>query len=85
VLKVGAPTIISFSNRCFPSKAVVIWHKLDDQGHMYLVENYLREAGNWKDILSVDRSPRRCFSDPLYAVVGRSTGPHRRERQVPRI
>ena len=25
---------------------------------------------------SLDRSPRRMFSDPLYAVVGTSTGPH---------
>ena len=76
VLKVGAPTIISFSNRCFPSKAVDVWHKLDDKGHMRLVERYLREAGNFEDIRSLDRSPRRLFSDPLYAVVGRSTGQH---------
>src|SRR5215207_9835175 len=26
ILKIGCPTIISFSNRCFPSKAVAIWH-----------------------------------------------------------
>jgi SAM-dependent methyltransferase len=76
VLRVGGPTIISFSNRCFPSKAIDIWHQLDDQGHMQLVESYLREAGNWDEIQSLDRSPRRMFSDPLYAVVGRSTGPY---------
>jgi SAM-dependent methyltransferase len=76
VLKVGGPTIISFSNRCFPSKAVAIWHQLDDKGHMHLVERYLRDAGNFTDIGSIDRSPRRLFSDPLYAVVGRSTGPY---------
>ncbi len=75
VLKVGAPTIISFSNRCFPSKAVTAWHQLDDQGHMWLVERYLEEAGNFENIRSLDRSPRRMFSDPLYAVVGESTGP----------
>jgi hypothetical protein len=40
-----------------------------------LVEGYLRNAGNWSDIHSLDRSPRRMFSDPLYAVVGRSLGP----------
>jgi hypothetical protein len=42
---------------------------------MRLVEGYLREAGNWRDVQSLDRTPRRMFSDPLYAVVGRSTGP----------
>ena len=46
VLKVGAPTIISFSNRCFPSKAVNVWHQLDDRGHMQLVEHHFQEGKN---------------------------------------
>jgi SAM-dependent methyltransferase len=75
VLKEGAPVAITFSNRCFPTKAVEIWHRLDEAGHMGLVEGYLQEAGNFRDIHSLDRSPGRLFSDPLYAVVGRSTGP----------
>ncbi len=75
VLRAGAPLAITFSNRCFPSKAVAVWHQLDDRGHMRLVERYLEEAGNFDNIQSLDRSPRRMFSDPLYAVVGRSTGP----------
>ena len=74
VLKGGAPVAITFSNRCFPTKAVEIWHRLDDAGHMRLVEGYLQEAGNLRGIHSLDRSPGRLFSDPLYAVVGRSTG-----------
>ena len=72
VLKMGAPIIITFSNRCFPSKAVAIWHQLDNGGHMRLVERYLQEAGNFRNIRSLDRSPRRLFSDPLYAVIGES-------------
>ena len=75
VLKVGAPLVVTFSNRCFPTKAVEIWHRLDDAGHMQLVEDYFREAGNFEDVRGLDRSPRRMFSDPLYAVVGESTGP----------
>ncbi len=74
VLRLGGPAIISFSNRCFPSKAVAVWHQLDDRGHMRLVENYLEEAGNFENIRSLDRSPRRMFSDPLYAVISESTG-----------
>ena len=76
VLKVDAPLAITFSNRCFPTKAVEIWHRLDDQGHMRLVESFLEEAGNFSNIRSLDRSPRRMFSDPLYAVVAESTGPY---------
>ena len=75
VLKAGSPLIITFSNRCFPTKAVEIWHRLDDAGHMHLVEDYFREAGNFEGVRGLDRSPRRMFSDPLYAVIGESTGP----------
>jgi SAM-dependent methyltransferase len=74
VLEVGAPVVITFSNRCFPTKAIAFWHQLDDRGRMRLVERYLREAANFEDVRSLDRSPRRLFTDPLYAVVGRSTG-----------
>ena len=74
VLKIGGPLIVTFSNRCFPTKAVEIWHQLDDRGHMRLVEEYLRDAGNFANIRSLDRSPRRVFGDPLYAVVAESAG-----------
>ncbi|MGI8747070.1 MAG: class I SAM-dependent methyltransferase, partial [Deinococcus sp.] len=80
VLTPGAPLVISFSNRCFPSKAVAIWHALDDHGRLELVERLLREAGNWEDIRGLDRSPPRKRwggGDPLYAVVARSRGPWR--------
>jgi hypothetical protein len=76
VLKPGAPFIITFSNRCFPTKAVAIWQALNDQQHLAYVERMLQEAGNWTDIEKLDRSPRRWRSDPLYAVVGCSTGKH---------
>ncbi len=82
ILKVGGSLVISFSNRCFPDKAVAIWHRLDDRGHMRLVEHYLRAAGNWNDIHGLDRSPRGLFSDPLYAIVSRSTGPYAKVREA---
>ena len=84
VLKPGSPVVITFSNRCFPTKAVAVWHQLDDRGHVRLVESYLEEAGNFRDVRGLDRSPRRLFSDPLYAVVGESTGPYARDREAPR-
>jgi ubiquinone/menaquinone biosynthesis C-methylase UbiE len=79
-LKSGAPVVITFSNRCFPTKAVEIWYQLDDRGHMRLVERYLRDAGNFREIRSLDRSPRRLFSDPLFAVIGESVAPRAAER-----
>jgi SAM-dependent methyltransferase len=74
VLRPGAPLVITFSNRCFPTKAVSVWHTLDDVGHVALVAQMLADAGNWDDITRLDRSPR-WRGDPLFAVVGRSRGP----------
>ena len=78
VLRPGAPVVITFSNRCFPSKAVALWHRLDDQGHLELVARYLQDARNWAQIEQLDRSPAGLKSrlgfggDPLYAVVARA-------------
>jgi hypothetical protein len=44
---------------------------LDDRGCVRLVERYLEEVGNFQNV----RSPRRLYSDPLYTVIGESTGP----------
>jgi SAM-dependent methyltransferase len=75
VLKIGASLVVTFSNRCFPDKAVAVWLQLDNQGRVRLVEEYLREAGNFENVRGLDRSPGRMFSDPLYAVIGQRTGP----------
>jgi hypothetical protein len=75
VLKIGASLVVTFSNRCFPDKAVAVWLQLDDQGRVRLVEEYLREAGNFENVRGLDRSPGSMFSDPLYAVIGQRTGP----------
>jgi SAM-dependent methyltransferase len=72
VLAPGAPLVVTFSNRCFPTKAVAVWQALDDLGHAELVMHYLRAAGNWTAIRALDRSPRTHGADPLFAVVGLS-------------
>lgn len=68
VLKSGAPLVITFSNRCFPSKAVFAWQMLDDSGHLALVESYLRGAGNWASLERMNRTPASS-REPLLAVV----------------
>jgi SAM-dependent methyltransferase len=69
----GGPLVITFSNRCFPTKAIAAWQMLDDEGHQGLVEQFFEAAGNWTQITRLDRSPA-LGHDPLYAVVARSTG-----------
>ncbi|RYF00444.1 MAG: methyltransferase domain-containing protein [Oxalobacteraceae bacterium] len=70
VLKPDAPFITVFSNRMFPTKAVMIWQSLDDKGHQQLVRSYYEQSALFDQIEVLDRSPRG-WSDPLYAVVGR--------------
>ena len=68
VLKPGAPFIVTFSNRCFPTKAINIWANTDDDEHMNLVALYFANAGNWEGITMQVRSEAAWGRDPLYAV-----------------
>jgi Methyltransferase domain len=71
VLRPGGPLVISFSNRCFWTKAVAIWRQLDDEGHAHLVELYLRHAGFTR--IETHRLSEwvEDVSDPMTAVIGR--------------
>jgi SAM-dependent methyltransferase len=69
VLKPGAPLVISFSNRCFPTKAVAVWMALDHHDHGRLTDLYLRRAG-FAEVASRELRAGGV-SDPLTAVVGR--------------
>jgi SAM-dependent methyltransferase len=74
VLKPGAPLIVTFSNRCLPTRAIGCWCLLDDAGHLCLIAQHFVQAGNWTDIRCLDRTPPGA-GDPLYAVIGCSLGP----------
>jgi Methyltransferase domain len=72
VLRPGAPLVISFSNRCFWTKAVAIWRALDDDGHARLVKRYLGHAGFERIETHQLAEWVEDVSDPMTAVVGRS-------------
>ena len=56
---------VSFSNRCFPTKAVMAWLQTDDGGHLQLVRHYLQAVGRFTEIVDEQvRSP----DDPLFVV-----------------
>jgi SAM-dependent methyltransferase len=72
VLRPGAPFVVSFSNRCFPTKAVAVWLTTTDPQHLMLVRSYFEAAGGWTDLAAEDRSPAGD-GDPLYAVWARAS------------
>ena len=72
VLRPGGPLVISFSNRCFWTKAVAIWRALDDPGHVRLVADYLRHAGFERIETRQLAEWVEDISDPMTTVVGRA-------------
>ncbi len=66
VLQPGGFFVVSFSNRCFPTKAVAVWLAGGDREHLGLVQQYFSESGNWSEPKAAANTPRN--TDPLYSV-----------------
>ena len=80
VLRPGGRAIMSFSNRCFASKAIAKWLSSDDAGRVAIVADYFHFSGpGWDEIVALDLSPPRPpfpanpFAD--VAAVLRAVGP----------
>jgi hypothetical protein len=72
LLKPGAPFVVVFSNRMFPTKAVAIWRALNDQQHFDLIATYFQEAGNYVAVEAQDHTPQAlAYTDPVYVVIAR--------------
>ena len=70
-LKADAPFVLTFSNRCFPSKAINLWRATSDEQHVQLVAVYFAAAGGWTAAswrLCNDLDVHEHGADPLYAV-----------------
>ena len=70
VLKPGAALAVTFSNRCFPTKAVAIWLGLAMGQHQRLVSYYMERAG-FAAVEARTLIPDELDHDPLWAVIGR--------------
>jgi SAM-dependent methyltransferase len=73
VLKPGGLALMSFSNRCFPTKAIAIWTSTSDLDHIWIVGSYFHFSGGFAPPEAVDISPKGLFgkSDPMYVVFAR--------------
>ncbi|XP_041006697.1 uncharacterized protein LOC121251501 [Juglans microcarpa x Juglans regia] len=67
-LKPGGLAIMSFSNRCFFTKAISIWTSTGDTDHALIVGSYFHYAGGFEPPQAVDISPNPGHSDPMYIV-----------------
>ncbi|XP_057968070.1 uncharacterized protein LOC131157740 [Malania oleifera] len=71
VLKPGGLALMSFSNRCFWTKAISIWTSTGDADHAMIVGSYFHYAGGFEPPQAVDISPNPGRSDPMYIVYSR--------------
>lgn len=68
VLRPGAPFVVTFSNRCFPTKAIDGWLKTSDAGRVVIVRSYFDRAGGFGDTTAQLRTRIDADGDPLWAV-----------------
>ena len=69
-LALGGVAVVSFSNRCFPTKAIAAWLSLDMSGRAALVRYYLERTG-FTDV-TVQVLAAGGQGDPLTSVEGRA-------------
>jgi SAM-dependent methyltransferase len=68
VLRPGGRLVFTFSNRCFPTKAIRAWMTTDDHGHREIVRQYFVRSGAFAEPTVDIRVPPGRGHDPLYAV-----------------
>jgi SAM-dependent methyltransferase len=68
VARPGAPFVCTFSNRCFPTKAITGWLHTSDEQHRAIVAEYYRRAGGWDEPSTQRCTPPDHRGDPLFAV-----------------
>lgn len=68
VLRPAGPFVCTFSNRCFPTKAIRGWLYASDEERCAIVSRYFRSASGFGEPLSQGRTPTSHPGDPLLAV-----------------
>jgi SAM-dependent methyltransferase len=71
VLRPEGVVVVTFSNRCFPTKAIRGWLLTDDAGHLAIVRAYLEQAGGFGPVSAQRRTADDWPGDPLYGVWAR--------------
>jgi GNAT superfamily N-acetyltransferase len=67
VLRPGGAFVVTFSNRCFPSKVIRAWLAADDRQRCAIVATYFAAVGRFGPTSVQLRNPTTS-GDPLYAV-----------------
>ena len=71
VLRPDGVFACTFSNRCFPTKAIRGWLASTDEQHGEIVARYFRAAGAFDEPVAERRTPSTHRGDPVFAVRAR--------------
>jgi len=74
VCRAGAPFVCTFSNRCFPTRAIRGWLSSTDEQHCEIVASYFSRSDGWDAPVASRRTPPEHPGDPLFAVWARRSG-----------
>jgi SAM-dependent methyltransferase len=84
ILRPGGRAVMSFSNRCFPTKAIRIWRQTGDLDHVFIVGCYFRYTRDADGACvfdapdGIDISPPSLgLTDPMFVVTARKRVPLR--------
>ena len=72
VLRPGGRLVVTFSNRCFPTKAIRGWLASNDAGRCQIVAAYFASTVGFTDAVVEHRNPG-AVGDPLFAVHAQRT------------
>lgn len=69
IMKPGKPAVVTFSNRCFPTKAIRGWLASDDAQRCAIVASYFSLSWGWTSPTAVQLPTEEI--DPVFAVWAR--------------
>lgn len=68
ILRPGGRFVVTWSNRCFPTKAIRGWLMADEDGRRRIVRSYFERSQRFGDVVVVPRVEPNRLGDPLDAA-----------------
>ena len=76
VLKQNGKCCVSFSNRMFPTKAILAWRMSSDEDHCNLVSMYFKKTEMFAEVKVERLVEENGYYDPLFALIGQKKSPY---------
>ena len=71
VLKPNGVCCVSFSNRMFPTKAILAWRMSSNEDRCNLVSHYFKKTEKFAEVTFERLVEDNSYYDPLFAVIGK--------------